>query len=192
MNDFAFPVVVAAKCLVDALGGLWKLCFEQGMCEFPEHFVAFPSVLFFRAAAPEGDAIFEIPHDDGIVGKFEERGLLARQLGLAIAFLLRDLASGNVADDRQHESLFFHLQRTQHDIDGDFHSIFAESVQIEACAHGAGMRLCGVGVAVARMAGPETFRQQEFHWPTNQFRRAHDQTSFRSVDWPAGSFPGDR
>jgi len=78
VNDFAFPVVVAAERLIDAFRGLRKLRFEQGVGEFPQDLRAFPAVFLFRAAAPEGDAIVEVSHDDGIVRKFEKRGLLAR------------------------------------------------------------------------------------------------------------------
>jgi len=101
--------------------------------------------------------------------------------------LFRNFPASNVTNDRQHERLFLDLQWTQHDIDGEFRAVFAEPVQLEACAHGPGMGLRGVGVAVTRMTGAKTFGQQAFDRLTNQLRAWMAKHRFRLLIGPQDS-----
>src|SRR5690348_17818775 len=62
-----------------------------------EGFFLRPPVLGFGAAIPKCHSVFQIADNDGIVGEFKERSLLAHFGGTQVAFVLDSVAFGEIA-----------------------------------------------------------------------------------------------
>jgi hypothetical protein len=89
-------------------------------------------------------------------------------LDLPLQLDSRLLALGDVADDAGDQQAALSVERTQANLDWEDATILAFGHQIEAHAHGPGMRFSHISSAVARMKRAESFRQQDIHRLTDQ------------------------
>src|SRR6202162_4207837 len=111
-----------------------------------------------RAGIPSGNAALSVKQQDGIIPHALHKRpqlLLAFPQGFLGSLLFRD-----VVDDTQHRSAFGSLHRTEHDVDREFASILASSVEFNSSPHRPHPVFRVKGFAVGRMSASKSLRNQ--------------------------------
>src|SRR6266849_7243923 len=68
---------------------------------------------------------------------------------------------GEVSDDTQHHSALCRLNRTQHDVGGEFTAILASAIEFQAVAHRADASLIGIVFSVGGMRPAKSLGYQD-------------------------------
>ena len=113
----------------------------------------------FGLGVDQNDFPGAVDDDHGVGGGFQQRPKL----------LFRFLAFADVPDGAHGQRAFLGLQGAETDFNGKLCSILAQSVKLEARAHGAGPRLGEKTRAVPRMSAAKTLRDEDLDLLAQEF-----------------------
>ena len=83
--------------------------------------------------------------------------------------VLHGFLGSDIADGTEHDHTRVRGERTQADFDGEFAAIFAQAVELAACAHGADARRIGVVVAMVDVSTAIAVGKEPFNRLAEKF-----------------------